>query len=83
MTFSWNPFESLRRAVTPYSLIYVRGTIDGVVGRYMEEMESDDGICDFGALSRGADDQARRRRDGGWEYLDWDDHGWVVDSFIQ
>ena len=59
----------MRRRVEPYSLIYVRGTPDGVIGRYMEEMESDDEIYDFGDISRGS--KRRRREDQGIEYLDW------------
>ncbi|KAK1920552.1 hypothetical protein DB88DRAFT_493570 [Papiliotrema laurentii] len=73
---SWSPFEALRRRLDPYSFIYVRGTPDGVVGRYMEEVEYDDGQYDFGSISRGASDLAKRRREENrWEWLDWGDHG--------
>lgn len=72
---SWSPFEALKRRLDPYSIIYVRGTPEGVVGRYMEELEYDDGEHDFGAISRGADKATRRRGHDGWEYLDWGDHG--------
>ncbi|CAD6570027.1 MAG: hypothetical protein TREMPRED_005565 [Tremellales sp. Tagirdzhanova-0007] len=73
---SWAPFESLRRRLEPWSFVYVRGTPDGVVGRYMEEMEVDDGKYDFGAISRGAEHLRRRKReDPEMEFIDWGDHG--------
>lgn len=72
----WSPFEALKRRLDPYSIVYVKGTPDGVVGRYMEEMEYDDGQYDFGAISRGAGSlAARRREENRWEWLDWGDHG--------
>ncbi|KAL7422908.1 hypothetical protein Q5752_002205 [Cryptotrichosporon argae] len=72
----FDPFEYLRAALAPYSIIYVRGTPEGVVGRYMEELEADDGQRDFGHLSRGADEATRRRAGEGMiEWLDWADHG--------
>ena len=77
LLMSWSPFESLRKRLEPYSLVYIRGTPDGVIGRYMEEMECDDGQYDFGSISRGASHlQSRKRReDIGIEFLDWGDHG--------
>jgi hypothetical protein len=72
--WDWNPFSALRKAVEPYSIIYVRGTPDGVVGRYMEEMEADDGNRDFGeTISRHAKPRGREERV--MEYLDWGDEG--------
>ena len=68
------PFEAMKKRVDPYSLIYVRGFPDGVVGRYMEELEYDDGNYDFGAVSRGSD-LAARRRTHEMEYFDWGDSG--------
>ena len=74
--WSWNPFEALRTRLDPYSLIYVKGSPDGVVGRYWEEMVYDDGQCDFGSVSRAASDIARKRRGGNvWEWMSWDEHG--------
>ena len=73
---AWSPFDALKRTLDPYSFVYVRGTPDGVVGRYMEEMEYDDGAHDFGTISRGAGKAlARRREENQWEWLDWGDHG--------
>lgn len=72
--WSFNPFAALRRAADPYSIIYVRGTPDGVIGRYMEEMESDDGHRDFGeSISRHAKQKGREERV--MEYLDWGEEG--------
>lgn len=68
-------FQRWRDAVLPWSLIYVRGTNDGVAGRYAEELEGDDGQYDFGPLSRHAPLSVRREADGGWQYLDWAEHG--------
>ncbi|BEI80249.1 hypothetical protein CcaverHIS002_0107780 [Cutaneotrichosporon cavernicola] len=42
-------FEAWRTRLSPYSFIYVKGTPEGVVGRYMEELDADDGQYDFGA----------------------------------
>lgn len=73
---AWSPFDALKRTLDPYSIVYVRGTPEGVVGRYMEEMEYDDGAYDFGHVSRGAGKAlARRREENQWEWLDWGDHG--------
>ncbi|EIW69941.1 hypothetical protein TREMEDRAFT_61710 [Tremella mesenterica DSM 1558] len=68
-----NPFEALRRKVEPYSFIYLRGTFEGVVGRYMEEMEHDDGEHDFGTISRGM--RPKRGEEVKMEILDWGEHG--------
>lgn len=74
MPTTWNPFLALKRAVDPYSIVYVRGTPDGVVGRYMEEMEYDDGNRDFGeSISRHAKPRGRDERV--MEYLDWGEEG--------
>jgi hypothetical protein len=73
----WNPFKALESRLSPYSFIYVKGTPDGVVGRYMEELEGDDGNYDFGSISRGASESIRRRGRAGWEYIDWGAHGLV------
>ncbi|WVQ95606.1 hypothetical protein IAU59_002703 [Kwoniella sp. CBS 9459] len=76
------PFEALRRKVEPYSIIYVRGSPDGVVGRYMEELEWDDGEYDFGAISRGGATAAGKRKKEGeekkYDWIDWGDHGSVL-----
>ncbi|WVF68050.1 hypothetical protein IAT40_002812 [Kwoniella sp. CBS 6097] len=73
------PFEALRKKVEPYSIIYVRGSPDGVVGRYMEELEWDDGEYDFGVVSRGG---SSKRKKGGeekkYDWIDWGDHGAVL-----
>ncbi|WWC98552.1 hypothetical protein V866_005444 [Kwoniella sp. B9012] len=78
------PFESLRRTVTPYSFIYIKGTPDGVIGRYMEELEWDDGEYDFGNLSRsvvnGSNTMKGKKKEGeegkfSWTWLDWGEHG--------
>lgn len=75
---SFSPFESLRRRLEPYSFVFIRGTPNGVVGRYMEEMEHDDGQYDSGTKSRGAGHLHRRKRaDTGVKFLDWGDHGLV------
>lgn len=76
--WEWNPFTAMEKRAAPYSFIYVKGTPEGVIGRYMEEMEGDDGNRDFGSVSRGASDLVRRRGAGGWEYLDWGEHGYVL-----
>jgi hypothetical protein len=76
-----NPFKAMERTVAPWSFVYVKGTVEGPVGRYMEEMEGDDGYRDFGSISRSANDLARRRGEVGWEYLDWGEHGYVSCSF--
>ncbi|WVR08564.1 hypothetical protein IAU60_005619 [Kwoniella sp. DSM 27419] len=72
------PFEALRRKVEPYSLVYVRGNPDGVVGRYMEELEWDDGEYDFGTISRGVVNGSagkKPREEKKYEWMDWGDHG--------
>ncbi|WWD20687.1 hypothetical protein CI109_105163 [Kwoniella shandongensis] len=81
-SLSWlsAPFETLKRKIDPYSIIYVRGTPDGVVGRYMEELEWDDGEYDFGSVSRGVVSGAsgkKRNRDEvrGMEWMEWGDQG--------
>ena len=72
----WKPFEGLRKWVEPYSLVYIRGTPDGVVGRYMEEMQGDDGFNDFGTVSRGADEARRRKKEGEvYQSFDWGPDG--------
>lgn len=76
-TGGWNPFKALERRAAPWSFIYVKGSPEGVVGRYMEELQQDDGNRDFGGISRGASDLQRRRGPGGMEYIDWDEHGSV------
>ena len=63
--------------MNPWSFIYVKGTPEGVVGRYMEELEGDDGNSDFGSISRNASDLMRRKSPGGMEYIDWGEHGYV------
>lgn len=78
----YSPIATLRSRLTPYSIIYVRGTPDGVIGRYMEELEWDDGVYDFKGLSRG---QVAKSAGGGsgrgrgedekMEWLEWGDHG--------
>ncbi|WWC92254.1 uncharacterized protein L201_007208 [Kwoniella dendrophila CBS 6074] len=78
------PFESLRKKITPYSFLYIKGTPDGVIGRYMEELEYDDGEFDFGNLSRSVINgsnsiKGKKRNDQqgneGWVWLDWEEHG--------
>ncbi|OWZ80794.1 hypothetical protein C365_00619 [Cryptococcus neoformans Bt85] len=78
--FDWlySPIETLRSRITPYSIIYIRGTPDGVIGRYMEELEWDDGVYDFKGISRGqvAKSGGRRRdEEPKMEWLEWGDHG--------
>lgn len=79
----YSPIATLGSRLSPYSIIYIRGTPDGVIGRYMEELEWDDGIYDFKGLSRG---QMAKSADGGvggrkreedqkMEWLEWGDHG--------
>jgi len=77
--WTWTtPFDGLRKRLEPYSFIYARGTPDGVVGRYMEELEYDDGIRDFGAASRGTTESSRRTwEDDKVEMLDWGTEGYV------
>jgi hypothetical protein len=71
----WNPFKALERKMNPWSFIYVKGSPEGVVGRYMEELEGDEGNNDFGSISRNATDLQRRKSPGGMEYIDWGEHG--------
>jgi hypothetical protein len=71
----WNPFKALERRFAPWSFIYVKGSPEGVVGRYMEELEGDDGNRDFGSVSRGASELQRRKAGDGMEYIDWGEHG--------
>lgn len=85
--FDWlySPIETLRSRITPYSIIYIRGTPDGVIGRYMEELEWDDGVYDFKGISRGqvAKSGGRRRdEEPKMEWLEWGDHGWVYKKFL-
>jgi hypothetical protein len=70
---SFTPLASLRRALSPYSLIYVKGTATGVVGRYMEELEGDDGHRDFGPESRHAEEKRGAEREIAW--YSWGDEG--------
>ena len=72
---AWSPFEALRRKLAPYSFIYVRGTPEGIVGRYMEELEYDDGYRDFGTISRGTDTEGKRKREVQMEWLEWGANG--------
>lgn len=76
--YAWNPFKALERRFAPWSFIYVKGSPEGVVGRYMEELEGDDGNRDFGSVSRGASDLQRRKAGDGMEYIDWGEHGSVL-----
>lgn len=78
----WNPFKALERRFAPWSFIYIKGTPEGVVGRYMEELEGDDGNRDFGSVSRGASDLQRRKAGDGMEYIDWGEHGYVSLSSV-
>lgn len=79
----YSPIATLGSRLSPYSIIYIRGTPDGVIGRYMEELEWDDGIYDFKGLSRGqmaksADGSVggrKREEDQKMEWLEWGDHG--------
>ncbi|WVO17283.1 hypothetical protein L204_104975 [Cryptococcus depauperatus] len=76
-----SPFKILRQRLQPYSLIYIRGNPDGVIGRYMEELEWDDGLYDFKDVSRGiVVKQAWRRRgeDMKMERIEWGDHGFLL-----
>jgi hypothetical protein len=43
----------------------------------MEELEYDDGVHDFGAISPSGEYLGRRKRseDSGYEWLDWGEHG--------
>ncbi|WVQ70736.1 hypothetical protein IAR50_000258 [Cryptococcus sp. DSM 104548] len=72
-----SPISTLHQKVLPYSIIYVRGSPDGVIGRYMEELERDDGHYDFKHISRGvvARKASGRRSDEeeGMEYMEWGD----------
>lgn len=68
-------FEAWRAKLAPYSFIYVKGTPEGVVGRYMEELDADDGQYDFGPVSRHAPHTIRRKSDGSIEYFDWGEAG--------
>lgn len=72
------PFEALRVGISPYSIVYVKGTTEGVVGRYQEELEGDDGIYDFGPLSRHAPADLAKKSTGGFEWLDWAENGRMV-----
>ncbi|KAK4684027.1 hypothetical protein P7C73_g6181, partial [Tremellales sp. Uapishka_1] len=76
----WSPFEALRSTLLPYSILYIKGTADGVIGRYQEEMEFDDGQYDFGDLSRGYMNAKKAKRNYDDEVmrierLDWGEHG--------
>lgn len=68
-------FEAWRARLAPYSFIYIKGTPEGVVGRYMEELDADDGQYDFGPVSRHAPHKVRRKSDGKVEYFDWGEAG--------
>jgi hypothetical protein len=71
-------FENLRQFLTPYSFILMKGSPEGVIGRYMEELEGDDGEYDFGPLSRHAPDALRRKSTGNLEWFDWGESGYMV-----
>lgn len=72
----YSPIATLRSRLTPYSIIYIRGTPDGVIGRYMEELEWDDGVYDFKGLSRGQAAKSAARGEGEkMEWLEWGDQG--------
>lgn len=64
-------FERMRRNLAPYSIVVLKGSHDGVAGRYMEEMDFDDGNYDFGPLSRHAPPNLRRKAPDGMSYMDW------------
>lgn len=64
-------FERMQRALAPYSIIVVKGTTEGIAGRYMEELERDDGNYDFGPMSRNAPDQLRRNGPQGVYWQSW------------
>lgn len=68
-------FDAWRARLAPYSFIYVKGTPEGVVGRYMEELDADDGQYDFGPVSRHAPHKVRRKSDGKVEFFDWGEAG--------
>ena len=70
---SFSPLASLRRTLSPYSFVYVKGTATGVVGRYMEELESDDGHRDFGPESRHAEEKRGKEREIAW--YSWGEEG--------
>jgi hypothetical protein len=72
---SFSPLDSLRRTLAPYSFVYIKGTATGVVGRYMEELEGDDGHRDFGPESRHAEEKRGREREIAW--YSWGDEGCV------
>ncbi|RSH77399.1 uncharacterized protein EHS24_003362 [Apiotrichum porosum] len=71
-------FERLRNRVAPWTLIYVRGTSEGVAGRYSEELEGDDGQYDFGPLSRHAPQKLRREAGPGAQFLNWEEDGCLI-----
>lgn len=73
--FTWTPFANFRRRLEPYSIVYLRGYFDGPLGRYMEELEQDDGHRDFGHVSRGTMAERKQRDDIGMRYMDWQEEG--------
>ncbi|WVQ85930.1 hypothetical protein IAT38_008098 [Cryptococcus sp. DSM 104549] len=74
------PFDAVRDFALPYSFVYVRGTPDGVVGRYMEELEWDDGVYDFEDISRGmsAKGAGRKQEETMIKKLDWGENGYLL-----
>lgn len=64
-------FGRMKRALAPYSIIVLKGTTEGIAGRYMEELERDDGNYDFGHVSRNAPDRMRRNGPQGMHYQNW------------
>lgn len=64
-------FQRMKRALAPYSIIVLKGTTEGVAGRYMEELERDDGNYDFGHMSRNAPERWRREGPQGMHWQSW------------
>lgn len=64
-------FGRMKSALAPYSIIVLKGTTEGIAGRYMEELERDDGNYDFGHVSRNAPDRMRRNGPQGIHYQNW------------
>lgn len=68
-------FGRMKRALAPYSIIVLKGTTEGIAGRYMEELEKDDGNYDFGHMSRNAPDKWIRNGPQGMHYHSWGSAG--------